>query len=197
MTYYWYIDSNSLKFMDSYGNDATLSPVSVKYRKRLYNEIPAKDSEETALLTLIHEDGEVNAQVTLTVDGAGVDGKYIYFIDPLLDISGAPNNIEDKYYVSNKVLYLNDEPLDLADYVAKTYSVVLLENLWEEQDDGLDNDLQLAALYFSLSRAADMVGGDRDVSKYFFEKYNYMVKDLRRKYNSSKYRNIVIKPYDY
>lgn len=68
---------------------------------------------------------------------------------------------------------------------------------WEEQDDGLDTDTQLAALYLALSRACDLCGGDAKTSKYFYDKFNYMQKELRIKYNSSKYRNITIRPYSY
>lgn len=191
MNYAWYVDSGELKFIDSYSNEATLTPVTVKYRKRLYNEISSQAEDILSVLTVS------SVGFTLVADGIGVGEAYFYFVDPLLDSSGAPNSLDTLYYINSKKLYIEGVEQDVADYTAGSYSVVLVENMWEEQDDGLDGDLQMAALYFALSRAADMVGGDREVSKYFFDKYNYMTKDLRRKYNASKFKNITIKPYDF
>lgn len=190
MKYAWYVDSGELKFIDEYSNEATLTPVTVKYRKRLYNEIANQTDDIISTLT-------VRRDFSLTTDGLGVDTGYFYFVDPLLDSSGAPSSLDTLYYIDSRRLYIDDVEQYATDYTPGAYSVVLVENMWEEQDDGLDGDLQIAALYFALSRAADMVGGDREVSKYFFDKYNYMAKDLRRKYNASKFKNITIKPYDF
>ena len=81
----------------------------------------------------------------------------------------------------------------------RTFTTIDLPSgmLWEEQNDGFDEDIQLAALYLAISRAADLAGGDAKVSRYFFDKFNYMQNDLRRKYNSAKYKNITIKPYSF
>lgn len=81
----------------------------------------------------------------------------------------------------------------------RTFTTITLPQgyLWEEQDDGLDTDVQLAALYLMLSRACDLAGGDAKTSRYFFDKYNYMQKELRIKYNSAKYKNITIRPYSF
>lgn len=81
----------------------------------------------------------------------------------------------------------------------RTFTTTILPQgyLWEEQDDGLDIDIQLAALYLALSRGCDLAGGDAKTSKYFFDKYNHMQKELRIKYNSAKYKNITIRPYSF
>ena len=68
---------------------------------------------------------------------------------------------------------------------------------WGDQDDGLDDDVQLSALYLAVSRASDLAGGDQKLSTYFFSKHNYLQKELKAKYNSAKYRDITIRPYSF
>ena len=68
---------------------------------------------------------------------------------------------------------------------------------WGDQDDGLDDDVQLSALYLAVSRASDLAGGDQKLSAYFFSKHNFLQKELKVKYNSAKYRDITIRPYSF
>jgi hypothetical protein len=69
--------------------------------------------------------------------------------------------------------------------------------LWEDQDDGLEDDVQLAAVFHAISRCCDLLGEDAKVSAYFWDKYKNIYKELKRRYNSAKYRDINIKEWSF
>lgn len=123
---------------------------------------------------------------TETVDGLGVSG--------VCEASGLSYSTE---YAWTARGINNAGPGAWATEITFTTAAQPSGLLWEEQSDGLDEDLQLAALYLALSRAADLAGGDDKTSRYFYDKFTRMQKDLRRKYNSAKYKNITIKPYSF
>lgn len=207
MKNYWYINSGELKFIDDYGNDVTLSPVTVRYRKRFSNEI--KTVEE---ITPIVKDGTITIKLkgdppawAVTATGDITAGTYFKFLEPATYGGTHTTSTDLVYYYSATHMYVGrntangvvfSELCAIEDFDSgnPVFDYVLAINPWEDQDDELDADIQLAALYLAVSRAADLAGGDAKMSSYFYNKYNNMQKELRRKYNSAKYKNITIRP---
>ena len=66
-------------------------------------------------------------------------------------------------------------------------------NLWEEQDDDLEDMVQLAGTYRSLYEMGDIVGLGGEERKYCMEKYAGFERILRGRYNSTKSMHATIR----
>lgn len=211
MTKYYRIYDNKLTIVDSNYNATPDQTATVTYRK--------------LLTSAVKQPGACRATVYLIKVSAGgaaglpteVMGEHIIMLDPFVAKTVMVNKTtasfasieypnKPSYFVStagvvsaiiDPVFMTLGDTIVFEDIVAGNYTCVLAKDLWSEQDDGNEDDIQTAAIYLLLSRVSDLAGGDRESSKYFYEKYNFMKKDLRKKYNSAKYSNITIKPFTY
>jgi len=207
MRYFWKIDNNAMVIVDEYGDSVTTPTVTIDYRKRL-----GKTIEAPGITKQPRYDITVTPAKAISIP-ADLLAQEIAFITPLVltgtnDSSELTPSIElpltQVYYVDGSgdlypvidslYTYLGDH-ISTANIANGTYTCVALAESWSEQDDGLDSDVQLAALYLTLSNLADIAGGDKEIGKYFFDKYRYLSKDLKRKYNSAKHSGIQIRPY--
>lgn len=66
-------------------------------------------------------------------------------------------------------------------------------DLWEEQDDGLEDMVQLAGTYRSLYEMGDIVGLGGEERKYCMDKYAGFERILRGRYNSTKSMHTTIR----
>lgn len=211
MKKYYRIYDNKLTIVDSNCNAIADQTATVMYRKLLNFAIKQPGACKPAVYTIVVSAG---GAAGLPME---IRGEHIIMLSPFVAKTGKTNKTtasfasieypnKPSYFVStagvvsaivDPVFMTLGDTVDFADIVAGTYTLVLAKDLWSEQDDGNEDDIQTAAIYLLLSRVSDLAGGDRDSSKYFFEKYNFMKKDLRKKYNSAKYSNITIKPFTY
>lgn len=71
------------------------------------------------------------------------------------------------------------------------FSFLWLPSTWAWQDDGLPSSAQIAATYWAGMMLTDISGGSMEVGKYMREKFDYYLKEIKRKYNSSPSARIV------
>lgn len=211
MKKYYRIYDNKLTIVDSNYNVMADQTATVTYRKLLNSAVKQPGACRPTVYTITVSGG----------GGAGlpteVVGEHIIMLDPFVAKIGKTNKAtvsfasieypnKPSYFVStagvvstivDPVFMTLGDTIVFGDIAAGNYTCVLAKDLWSEQDDGNEDDIQTAAIYLLLSRVSDLAGGDRESSKYFYEKYNFMKKDLRKKYNSAKYSNITIKPFTY
>jgi len=107
-------------------------------------------------------------------------------IGTIVQITTADKVVTKLFTVSPETLEVLAEISNFINFVTTgTYSLIELEDLWEEQDDGFGDEAQLASVYLAISNMSDMVGGNMDIVKYALEKYRVFEKIARIKYNTT------------
>ena len=80
-----------------------------------------------------------------------------------------------------------DSPTDR--FAGGTGKYYLLSDMWEEQDDGLSEDVQIAGTYLALSNMVDIVGESPKQYEYLYGKFKLLERDIKARYNSANTRN--------
>ena len=79
-------------------------------------------------------------------------------------------------------------------FAGGTGKYYLLSDMWEEQDDGLSEDVQIAGTYLALSNMVDIVGESPKQYEYLYGKFKLLERDIKARYNSANTRNQQIVP---
>lgn len=101
--------------------------------------------------------------------------------------------------------FLNYSAVDISSHLTETYAPTdcftgaigqyyLLSDMWEEQDDGLSEDVQIAGTYLALSNMVDIVGESPKQYEYLYGKFKLLERDIKARYNSANTRNQQIVP---
>lgn len=91
--------------------------------------------------------------------------------------------------VYNDALLTSYGLIDLTDATTTSFRYRLLADTWEEQDDGMTDDVQLAAMYKALVKATHLVGGSPEMAQLANAKYKELEKLIRVQYNTTKHLN--------
>lgn len=86
----------------------------------------------------------------------------------------------------------DDAPTDC--FTGQDGQYYLLSDMWEEQDDGLHEDVQIAGTYLALSNMVDLVGESPKQYEYLYGKFKLLERSIKARYNSANTRNQQIVP---
>jgi hypothetical protein len=221
-SYVYYEKDGTLHIIDYDGNEIAsgdYSSIEIRKWKKLDGTIlNPKDIDATQTVSSIDTDGGVlKLQAALGSDFPE-DGKDIYFtskttndlgdgatvyLKPMtryrMKSAGAPATCYLYEYSNDGLSVLTQ--IDITQFTNANPSTdhyfIYCEDTWEEQDDGLENDAQLAALFYAISEASLLNKETAEYHNFFANKFNVERIALKKKYNSSTIHRLTIKPNEY
>jgi len=200
MTYYWYFDNGIFTVIDETGAEISSDKsVTVKYQHRANDAIKNNIDIYPIALHRLSETPSVSSELV---------EKYFYAYTALYKANGTTKQCDANallYAVTDTNILIVSDPdyIDLETSGVQGTALVemrdeakvyLRDDLWEQQDDEYNSDIQLTAAYYAMSMLADMVPTPDGAVKMLYDRYRFRFKDLKNRYNSAKFNNVTIKP---
>lgn len=89
--------------------------------------------------------------------------------------------------VYNDALMTSETDIDLTEATTTSFRYRLLADTWEEQDDGMSDDVQLAAMYKAITKMAHLAGGTPEIAALAAEKFKELDHLIRIEHNTTKH----------